>query len=68
MREEIEIISPTAGKPMTILIEEKEWVNFDDVDMTTKEFILCYGYIMTFTRNVETGEINLVYFDDARVD
>ena len=69
MKETIEIENPHTGRPVTVEIEDEDWLPVNDmIDIAGKEFIICVAYVLTFIRDKETGETRLVYYEETKSD
>ena len=70
MKEKIEILNPHTGKPIIVEIDKKDWIKFkgSPIQVAHKEFVICFAYVMSFTKNLETGSLDMVYFEETRAD
>ena len=69
MKEKIEIINAFTGKPVIIEIDDKDWYRrSENEDIAITKTVICFAYMMSFTRNRKTGEMNMIYYEETKSD
>ncbi len=60
MADEIELINPITGLPITLTFDEYDWHN----NLAFKAFTLFYSFAYIFVKD-ENGEISILYFEQT---